>query len=107
MKNLSTLFLLLISVSIWAQKPYYPEPKWPEQDTANKFYTVTGERHGVSFFKKHYFKDVQYTPTDKLAFDIYHSPDVMYHWYRKCADQYPVSYTHLDMYKRQLCHKAP
>jgi len=89
MKNLSTLSLILISVSIWAQKPYYPEPKWPEQDTANKFYTVKGERHGVSFFKKHYFKDVQYTPTDKLAFDVYHSPDVMYHWYRKWAEQYP------------------
>lgn len=89
MKNLSTLSLLLISVSIWAQRPYYPEPKWPEQDTANKFYTVKGERHGVSFFKKHYFKDVQYTPSDKLAFDVYHSPDVMYHWYRKWAEQYP------------------
>lgn len=89
MKNLSTLSLILISVSIWAQKPYYPEPKWPEQDTANKFYTVKGERHGVSFFKKHYFKDVQYTPTDKLAFDVYHSPDVMYHWYRKWAEQHP------------------
>lgn len=89
MKTLSTLSLVLISVSIWAQKPYYPEPKWPEQDTANKFYTVKGERHGVSFFKKHYFKDVQYTPSDKLAFDVYHSPDVMYHWYRKWAEQYP------------------
>ncbi|MBB3840784.1 hypothetical protein FHS57_004804 [Runella defluvii] len=89
MKTLSTLSLVLISVSIWAQKSYYPEPKWPEQDTANKFYTVKGERHGVSFFKKHYFKDVQYTPTDKLAFDVYHSPDVMYHWYRKWAEQYP------------------
>jgi hypothetical protein len=89
MKTLSTLSLILISVSIWAQKPYYPEPKWPEQDTANKFYTVKGERHGVSFFKKHYFKDVQYTPSEKLSFDVYHSPDVMYHWYRKWAEQYP------------------
>lgn len=89
MKTLSTLSLILISVSIWAQKPYYPEPKWPEQDTANKFYTVKGERHGVSFFKKHYFKDVQYTPSEKLSFNVYHSPDVMYHWYRKWAEQYP------------------
>lgn len=89
MKALSTLCLVLISVSVLAQKPYYPEPKFPEQDTTNKFYTVKGERHGVSFFKKHYFKDVQYFPTDKLAFDVYHSPDVMYHWYRKWAEQYP------------------
>jgi len=89
MKNLSTLFMVLISVSVFAQKSYYAEPKWPEQDTASKFYTVKGERHGVSFFKKHYFKDVQYFPTDKLAFDVYHSPDVMYHWYRQWAAKYP------------------
>ncbi|NBB22429.1 peptidase [Runella sp. CRIBMP] len=86
-------FILLLSLftlaNAAAQKPYYGEQKWPEQDTANKFYTVKGERHGVSFFKKHYFKDVEYQPSNKLAFDVYHSPDVMYHWYRKWAAQYP------------------
>ncbi len=90
MRNLSLLLLFLFTfIGASAQKSYYAEPKWPEQDTAVKFYTVKGERHGVSFFKKHYFKDVQYFPTDKLTFDVYHSPDVMYHWYRKWAEKYP------------------
>jgi hypothetical protein len=89
MRNLSLLLFLFTFIGASAQKSYYAEPKWPEQDTASKFYTVKGERHGVSFFKKHYFKDVQYFPTDKLAFDVYHSPDVMYHWYRKWAEKYP------------------
>jgi Zinc carboxypeptidase len=89
MKYFYILALWLIGGSVVAQKPYYSQPKWPEQDTATKFYTVKGERHGVSFFKKHAFKGVQYVPTDKLAFDVYHTPDVMYHWYRKWAEQYP------------------
>lgn len=86
-------FLLVIGLFIVAgasaQKSYYGQEKWTEADTASKFYTVKGERHGVSFFKKHYFKEVQYQVGEKLTFDIYHSPDVMYAWYRKWAEQYP------------------
>ncbi|MCU0340657.1 MAG: M14 family metallopeptidase [Spirosomaceae bacterium] len=89
MKKVLLLLSLLLSTATFAQKSYYPDPKWPEQDTATKFYTVKGERHGISFFKKHHFKDVQYTPTETLKFDVYHSPDVMYHWCRRWAEQYP------------------
>lgn len=90
MRSVFILFInLLFIVKIAAQKPYYGTEKFPEQDTTSKFYTVKGERHGVSFFKKHYFKDVQYFPTEKLTFNVYHSPEVMYHWYRKWAEQYP------------------
>ena len=62
MRNLFLLLLFLFTfIGALAQKSYYAEPKWPEQDTASKFYTVKGERHGVSFFKKHYFKDAMRT----------------------------------------------
>ncbi len=91
MKHLITLLIcLVVSSTGFAQKSYYgTEEKWPEQDTARKFFTVKGDRHGVSFFKKHYFKDVQYQPGPTLAFTTYHTPDVMYSWYRKWAEQYP------------------
>ncbi|WP_028666512.1 M14 family metallopeptidase [Runella zeae] len=90
MKHFATLLVsVLVCSQLSAQKLYYGDEKWPEQDTASKFYTVKGERHGVSYFKKHHFKDVQYFPTDKLSFEVYHSPDVMYHWYRKWAEQFP------------------
>lgn len=89
MNKIIFFFSLLTTASLCAQRPYYPEAKWPEQDTATKFYTVKGERHGVSFFKKHHFKGVEYVPGATLKFDTYHSPDVMYHWYRKWAEQYP------------------
>lgn len=86
----TALLCLTVSAGAFAQKSYYgTEEKWPEQDTASKFYTVKGERHGISFFKKHKFKDVQYTPGATLSFDTYHTPDVMYHWCRKWAEQYP------------------
>ncbi|OIN60422.1 M14 family metallopeptidase [Arsenicibacter rosenii] len=91
MKQYVTLLVgMLLAAGASAQKSYYgTEPKWPEQDTTKKFYTVKGERHGISFFKKHYAKDVEYFPGTKLSFDVYHAPEVMYSWCRKWADQYP------------------
>ena len=32
---------------------------------------------------------MEYEAGDKLTFDIYHTPDVMYHWYRLWAEKYP------------------
>jgi len=81
---------LFLATNVSAQRSYYgTEEKWPERDTTTKFYTVKGDRHGISFFRKHTFKEVQYKAGDKLSFDTYHAPDVMYSWYRKWAEQYP------------------
>lgn len=81
--------LVLFAGSIMGQETYKPQEKLPEQNDDSKFYTVKGQRHGQSFFKKHKFPEVQYEPGENLNFDIYHTPDVMYHWYRKWAEQYP------------------
>ncbi|WP_420155727.1 M14 family metallopeptidase [Siphonobacter sp.] len=91
MKKRLTFFLCLTQLATaYAQRSYYgTEEKWPEQDTTSKFYTVKGERHGVSFFKKHQFKEVEYKPGKTLNFNTYHSPDVIYHWCRTWAAQYP------------------
>lgn len=82
------VFLLGSGMAL-AQEKVLHEKKWPEQDEKAKFYTVSGERHGQSFFKKYEFPEVEYKPGDKLTFDIYHTPDVMYHWYRLWAEKYP------------------
>ena len=88
--------LILTGFSLFAfgystaqESSYVDQKKWPEQNKKAKFYTITGERHGQSFFKKHEFPEVQYEAGDKLTFDIYHTPDVMYHWYRLWAEKYP------------------
>lgn len=70
-------------------KTFYPEKVFPENATNSKFYTVSGERHGSSFFKKFVFPEVEYTPGEKLTFNKYHTVDVMYHWYEKWAQLFP------------------
>lgn len=62
---------------------------WPESDKDTTFYTVKGERHGVSFFRQFRHPEVQYEPMKQLTFDTYHTADVMYYWYKVWAEQYP------------------
>ena len=87
-RTLITLFSLVPYLLSAQSQPIAPE-KWPEADTTAKFYTVKGERSGISYFKKHRFEEVEYEPGETLTFDKYHTPDVIYHWYRKWAEQYP------------------
>src|SRR5436190_8999110 len=90
MNRLYTILLCaLITASATAQPAYYKTKEFTEKDTTAKFHTVRGERHGPSYFKKFQHKEVQYTATDKLTFDIYHTPDVIFTWYRRWAEKYP------------------
>ncbi|NLJ44557.1 MAG: peptidase [Bacteroidales bacterium] len=63
----------------------------PRQDNGIKkeFYTVSGFRHGVSFFPKIKFREVQYEAGDSLTFDRYHSQDVIYSWLERWEKEYP------------------
>lgn len=89
-KQFLLLFFLTVSGSAFSQVQLYQKEKaFTEQDSKTKFHTVSGERHGASFFKKFEFPEVEYLPTDKLTFDKYHTVDVMYHWYIKWAEQFP------------------
>lgn len=87
--NLLIMSLLYAGVSTAQVKSFHPTQTFPEKNIKSKFYTVSGERHGPSFFKKFVFPEVEYTPSDKLSFDKYHTVDVMYHWYEKWAQQFP------------------
>lgn len=82
-------FSLILGLSIAQVKSFDDQKVFTESDSTAKFHTVSGERHGSSFFKKHEFPEVEYLPTDKLTFDKYHTVDVMYHWYEVWAKQYP------------------
>ena len=86
---LAVICLLTTAVSFSQPSYYKTEPKWTEKDFEYKYYTVRGERHGLSFFKKYQFKEVEYKAGEKLTFDLYHTPDVKYAWYRKWAEKYP------------------
>lgn len=81
---------MLLSVMSYGQIDTFQKAKvFTESDTSAKFHTVSGERHGPSFFKKHKFPEVEYVPGEKLTFDKYHTVNVMYHWYEKWAELYP------------------
>ncbi|MDL2256101.1 M14 family metallopeptidase, partial [Parabacteroides sp. OttesenSCG-928-K15] len=84
------LFLGCLSVMLQAQvvNPF-PQKIFPEQDKDAKYYTVSGFRHGVSFFPKVKYAHVQYEPSETLTFDTYHSADVIYHWMNRWAEDNP------------------
>lgn len=86
---ITATLLLLSGVTFSQVRSFRNEKPFPEKDEKSKFYTVSGERHGPSFFKKQVFPEVEYTPGEKLTFDKYHTVDVMYHWYEKWAAAYP------------------
>ena len=81
------LYCLTISLQVQVYKQQAAD-KWPEADTS-KMYTLKGFRHGVSFFPKVKYPEVEYTPSSTLSFDKYHTADVVYHWMKKWAEQYP------------------
>lgn len=87
--TLLTTACLISGISAAQVKSFQPEKLFPEKNEKSKFYTVSGERHGPSFFKKFVFPEVDYTSGEKLSFDKYHTVEVMYHWYEKWAAQYP------------------
>ena len=91
MKKILPVFItLLIATFSLAQTPTPLQQKvWPESDSDSTWYTVKGQRHGVSFFAQHQHPEVQYEPSETLSFDTYHTVDVMYHWYEKWAKEYP------------------
>jgi hypothetical protein len=98
MKNLLfTSGILLISVVLYGQSGN-PQSLAPLKGKSfkEKNYTVSGYRHGVSFFPKVELKSVQYIAEDSLTFDKYHSADVVYTWLRRWAEKYPEL---IDLYE--------
>ena len=60
-----------------------------DKEKKTEQYTLTGFRHGVSFFPEVKFDGVQYESTDTLGFDRYHSLDVIYSWLLKWEKDFP------------------
>lgn len=89
-KFISSGLLVFLTFSVQSQVVKFEEqPPFPEANEKSEFYTVGGERHGASFFKKHQFPEVEYSPGEILSFDQYHTVAVMYHWYEKWAAEFP------------------
>lgn len=72
-----------------AQQYQWPTLVPPESERDPNVYHLRPERHGVSYFARHRHPQVQYEATDVLAFDRYHTVDVMYTWLRRWAERHP------------------
>ena len=62
---------------------------FPESNRDTTWYTVEGQRHGVSFFRQHRHLGVEYEAGETLTFDRYHTVTVMYEWLDRWAERYP------------------
>lgn len=88
MKSRFILVVILLISTLLAAQPGRSQLS-SDKEPKKEQYTVSGFRHGVSFFPKVKFPAVQYEPTDTLSFDMYHSLDVIYSWLRKLEKEYP------------------
>jgi hypothetical protein len=63
---------------------------WQEPQGAPAYHVVAGERHGVSFFPAVRHPEVEYEAGQgALAFDRFHTVDVMYEWLRRWERRHP------------------
>jgi hypothetical protein len=79
--------LFLISTVILGQPGRQEPPN--NEESKKKYYTLSGFRHGISYFPEIRLPQVQYEPGDSLTFNNYHSADVIYTWLKRWADNYP------------------
>jgi hypothetical protein len=91
MKKAAILLLIVLNYSaLSGQSALLQATKiFPESDTSSKKYTLSGFRHGVSYFPKVKLSQVQYAAGDTLSFNMYHSANVIYTWMGRWADKYP------------------
>ncbi len=74
--------LAMVPTALIAQRP-------DTSQSRTEWYTVGGERHGISYFPKHQHAGVEYEAGETLTFDGYHTVKVMYTWLERWAEQYP------------------
>jgi hypothetical protein len=89
-RNLLISGMLLISMILSGQSFNVPAAKvFPESDPGQKYYTLSGFRHGINYFPKVKLAHVQYEAGDVLTFDKYHTSTVIYTWMGRWAEKYP------------------
>ena len=81
--------LSLVPLFLSAQIRPLTTVSWPESDKDTLHYTVKGYRHGTSLAPQFRFPEVEYLAGEKLTWDKYHTPDVIYTWLKRWAVAYP------------------
>ncbi|HUW92885.1 MAG TPA: M14 family metallopeptidase [Bacteroidales bacterium] len=91
---LSGLFIFGLAFSTCIPVPgQNPGTAVSENNRDTIHYIVGGYRHGISFFPMVKLSSVEYVAGEDLSFDRFHSNDVINHWMKKWAEQYPALVT--------------
>ena len=80
-KNLLSALVIFLPVMLAAQPAATGNQE--EEKPRTEQYTVSGFRHGVSFFPGIEIPGVRYKAGDRLSFETYHTLGVIYEWLTK------------------------
>jgi hypothetical protein len=87
-KLLPFIGIIMISNILAGQSFTAPQQSQTKADAIKKYYTLSGFRHGVNFFPRVKYSQVEYEAGDSLTFKKYHSADVVYTWLKRWAAKY-------------------
>lgn len=83
------LFSGIILISAILCEASFAQESKPAGSAGQQQYTLSGFRHGISFFPLVRHPEVEYEAGDSLTFDRYHSLEVIYTWLRKWEKEFP------------------
>ena len=91
------VILLFSGIAVYSQQKTSNQPVnvAPKQGRT-ALYTLSSFRHGSNFFPAVKYSNVEYEAGDTLAFDRYHSLDVIYTWLKRWSEKYPEI---MDLYE--------
>jgi hypothetical protein len=81
--------ILMISSVLYGQERSSQPGSSDAGKKENAVYKLSGFRHGVSFFPEVKSEYVEYTASDSLTFDKFHSEDVIITWMKRWAEKFP------------------
>ena len=88
-RNVALIAIAMLAAAAAPVVAQSREPVPPESERNEDWFHLRPERHGVSYFARHRHPQVEYEAGDVLAFDRYHTVDVMYTWLRTWAERHP------------------
>jgi len=83
----TSILLVFVSIFVWSVLSFAQEEDSKKKES--KIYTVKGYRHGVSYFKKTFYKEAKPLKEGVMDFKHYHTYTEVNYFLKKWAEDYP------------------